>query len=55
MNTDKEKPEGSKRLREQLKRHDYRDALRSRYGPAANEKQFDQLLERLEDAERENK
>lgn len=51
MNDDK-KPERARVLKEQLTRHDYRDALRSRYKLVANSPQFDELLKRLEEAER---
>lgn len=42
-----EKPDLAKVVREQLNRGTYRDALRSRYKPMANEAMTDDLLKRL--------
>ncbi|UXN58280.1 hypothetical protein [Phyllobacterium zundukense] len=52
MNDDEKTPEDAKRLRQQIKNGAYRDALRTRYKPVPNDKQFEELLRRLDDAER---
>ncbi|MBZ9657288.1 hypothetical protein [Phyllobacterium lublinensis] len=53
MDEKEEKPDIAKVVREQLNRKTYRDALRSRYKPIADEPMTDELLKRL--AEKETK
>ena len=51
MDEKDEKPEIAKVVREQLNRSSYRDALRSRYKPIANDAKSDDLLKRLAEKE----
>ncbi|MBZ9605110.1 hypothetical protein [Phyllobacterium chamaecytisi] len=50
--SDDEKPKGARIIDWQLKRPEYREALRSRFLTPPDNKILDQLLKRLEEAER---
>jgi len=53
MSDDDEKPESVKTIYWQLKRPQYGEALRSGFKPVPDDGTFDQLLKRLDKAERD--